>query len=169
MRNIFLYIAGVIVFIIVVGLITKGKINLVTSPKGGSPVPLLSQNLKNIKVGSTQIKVAVVKTEDEKRKGLSGISVMPQDEGMIFDYNGQNVRPAFWMKDMQFPLDFIWIKNGEVIEVDPAAPSPTPGASDSDLKLYLPKETVDYVLEVNSGFASKNNITVGTKVDLSRL
>lgn len=168
MRNIFLYIAGVIVFIIIVGLITKGRINLITPSRGNSS-PLASQNLKTIKVGSTSLKVAVVKTEDEKKKGLSGIASMLQDEGMIFDYHDQNVRPAFWMKDMLFPLDFIWIKNGQVIEISPAAPNPTPGTSDSDLKLYLPKETVDYVLEVNSGFTSKNNITIGTKVDLSRL
>ncbi len=168
MKNIFLYIAGVIVFIIIVGLITKGKINLVRTP-GGSPTSVLSQNLKTIKVGSTELKVAVANTEEEKRKGLSGISVMPQDVGMIFNYNNQNARPAFWMKDMLFPLDFIWIKNGVVIEIEQSAPIPTPGTSDSNLKLYIPKETIDYVLEVNSGFVSKNNIIVGTRVDLSRL
>lgn len=168
MKNIFLLIAGVIIFIIAVGLITKGKINLITKSTSSS-VPVLSQNLKSIKVGSTQIKVAVAKTEDEKRKGLSGVSNMPSDEGMIFDYNNQNFRPAFWMKDMLIPLDFIWIKEGKVVQVDMAVAFPAPGTKDSDLLLYLPKETVDYILEVNSGFAAKNNITIGTNVDLSGL
>ncbi|HEX6977413.1 MAG TPA: DUF192 domain-containing protein [Patescibacteria group bacterium] len=170
MKQIFLYIIGVVIFIIVVGLLVKNnKITGVGIPAPTSTSALPSTNLKTISVGGTSIKVAVAKSEDEKRKGLSGVSLMAQDQGMIFDYKDQGLRPAFWMKDMLFPLDFIWIKAGKVIEVTTNVSQPVPGTRDADLKIYLPKESVDYILEVNSGFVGKNNIKVGTTVDTSQL
>ena len=169
MKKIFLYIAGVIIFIVVVGLIVRA------SNSGGSLFPsranspFATQDLKPIKLSSKEIKVVVARTESEKIKGLSGIKSMPDNEGMIFDYVNLNTSPAFWMKDMLIPLDFIWIKGGQIVEIAQGAPPPSPGTKDTDLQLYRPKETIDYVLEVNSGFVSKNNILVGTKVDLSGL
>ncbi len=169
MKKIFLYIAGVVIFIVVVGLLVKGnKIGGVGVPSPTSS-PFSTANLKTIKVGAISTKVAVAKTEDEKRKGFSGVTSIASDQGMIFDYKGQGVRPAFWMKDMLFPLDFIWIKSGKVVDISINAPQPSPGTKDSDLKIYIPKETVDYVLEVNSGFVEKNNVKEGTIVDTSKL
>ncbi len=171
MKKIFLYIAGVVIFIIVVGLLVKNnKITGVGLPTSSPSTSTFSSfNLKTISVGTASVKVAVAKTEDEKRKGLSGVTSMASDQGMIFDYKDRGVRPAFWMKDMLFPLDFIWIKNGKVVDISINAPQPSLGTKDSDLKIYIPKETIDYVLEVNSEFAQKNNITVGTAVDVSKL
>ena len=51
--------------------------------------------------------VEVAQTEKERIQGLSGRNEMPND-GMffIFDKDG---RHGIWMKDMQFPIDILWL------------------------------------------------------------
>jgi len=71
----------------------------------------------------------------------------------------------FWMPDMNFPLDIVWIdSNKKVIgisadvsnEFDPANP-----------KFYTPPAPAQYVLEVNAGFASRKNLAVGASVEFT--
>ena len=71
----------------------------------------------------------------------------------IFDRPG---RYAFWMKGMKFPLDFVWILGGEVIEIRANV-----GVEELDVR---PSQPVDMILEVNSGFAARNNLKIGDKV-----
>jgi uncharacterized membrane protein (UPF0127 family) len=68
------------------------------------------------------------------------------------------------MKDMKFALDFIWVNNGKVVQIDANIPAPDINTPDNQLKLYKSKFPVDSVLEVNAGFALKSNIKVGDKV-----
>ena len=63
---------------------------------------------------------------------------------------------GFWMKDMRFPIDIIWISGDKVIyvlsEVHP----------DSYPNLFKPPIPVDKVLEINAGLSRKLGITEGT-------
>jgi len=67
-------------------------------------------------------------------------------------------RPNFWMKDMNFPLDFIWISGGQVVQLSTNIPATQPPVT------LTPDQPIDQVLEVNAGFIDKYGIKVGNEV-----
>lgn len=118
-------------------------------------------NLQNTKA---KIKIEVAKNNDEKAKGLGGRESLAEENGMLFVYDVK-LKPRFWMKGMRIPLDFIWIDGDKVVDLLANVPPPQEGQSDATLPLYSSVVEVDKVLEVNAGFISKNNITVGDIVN----
>jgi uncharacterized membrane protein (UPF0127 family) len=62
-----------------------------------------------ITISGKQIQVRVADTEAKQVQGLSGFTTLPPDQGMFFVFNKLDYY-AFWMKDMQFPLDIVWMK-----------------------------------------------------------
>jgi len=123
-----------------------------------------------VKVGEISVDVRLAISPEQHRQGLSGTESLGETEGMLFLFDKKSDSPpVFWMKDMLIPLDFIWIKDNKVFHIHQDIPFPTPGTSDTELKLYAPNGPVDYVLEVNAGFIKKHNVVIGTEVDLSEL
>ena len=71
----------------------------------------------------------------------------------------------FWMKRMQFPLDFVWIgADCTISEITREVPPPPPGTKDSDLARISPQGEMQYVLEINAGEASVQGLDVGHPV-----
>jgi len=105
-------------------------------------------------VGNERVEIEIAQTPDARNQGLSGRESLGENSGMLFIFESPDAY-GFWMKDMKFPLDFIWIKDGKVIEI-----TPNVGFRDQTT-IYTPKSAVDSVLEVNAGWASKNGIKVG--------
>lgn len=119
-----------------------------------------------IKINEVEITIQTANTTNERAKGLSGKAFLGENEGMIFTFS-QKTYPAFWMKDMNFALDIIWILNDTIIHIDENVPSPKPEQNESDLPLYKPPKAVNYVLEVNAGFCQRNGIKVGDSVEIN--
>jgi uncharacterized membrane protein (UPF0127 family) len=130
-----------------------------------------------LQVNNKILMVEVVKDDSAIAKGLSGREKLGADEGMLFDYgNSTSVVPGFWMPDMKFDLDLIWIKNKKIIAITPNVPCPqspsapacgrqaAPKSANDNLPLYYPPSPVDQVLEVNAGWSEKNNIKVGDEM-----
>lgn len=70
---------------------------------------------------------------------------------------------SFWMKNIQFPLDIIWIgRNKKIVDIYPGALP-----CEDICKGITPAAAAKFVLEVNSGFAEKNNIKVGDVLTLT--
>lgn len=170
-------LGGVALFILILGLVTKtqkGEITILTpylsnihiGPVAPTPTPGLS-NLKQITIGKTIIMAQFANTETARQRGLGGVVNMPSDQGMLFVFDSKQIQPSFWMKDMQMPLDFIWISNNKVSEITTNVPAPLPNTPDNQLRIYTPSERIDYVLEVNAGFSEKNLIKVGDSVNLN--
>src|SRR6185503_8271922 len=110
-------------------------------------------------IGSSKITVEIADTDETRRQGLSGRESMDENSGMLFDFrNTSNTKPAFWMKETRFDLDFIWIKNNRVVEITKNVPHPDAGTPETNLPTYKPSQEVDMVLEVNAGYADRNNI-----------
>ncbi len=116
------------------------------------------------KIDNRTFKVYVAKTQKEKEIGLSKYNKINNDQGMIFQF-GQASYYAFWMKDMKFPIDIIYLKNGKIVTIHKQVPI----AKSGSLKVYNPTEPADTVLEVNSGLSQKYNIKVGDKISLSNI
>ena len=90
-------------------------------------------------------------TPAERSQGLSGREVLPQGAGMLFIFEGDQ-HLAFWMPDMNFPLDMVWIDSGcRVVDATLNAPVPEPGQSLADLPRFSPGSPARFVLEINAG------------------
>lgn len=103
----------------------------------------------------------------KQQKGLSGRSGIEENQGMLFPFQTPDF-PTFWMKDMNFPIDIVWIKGDEIIDIS-ADVQHQPGVPDSELKLYSPKTPADKVLELKAGWASRNGLKIGDKVEILQL
>lgn len=117
--------------------------------------------IKQLSIGEKTIAVEIADSQSELTKGLSYREVLEADTGMYFEL-GERRQVSFWMHEMRFPLDIIWIDNGMVVGVEENAPVPT---SDNTPTFTSPT-AVTNVLEVNSGFVQENNIKVGDRVTL---
>ena len=132
-----------------------------------SPASLPGGNYNHrLNIASKTLLVEIANTPAAMQQGLSGRDAMQETQGMLFDFGTEKSSAPFWMKDMEFDLDFIWIKNNRIIFITQNAPGPKPGTPDNQLTLYSPPEQVDEVLEVNAGWVKKNNIAVGDVVSL---
>lgn len=110
-----------------------------------------------LSVGSTMINIEIADTQSRRAQGLSNRDSLSDQSGMLFIFPDPD-RHSFWMKDMNFPLDFLWIKNGQVIQLSKNIPFSQPPA------IITPDSPVDQVLEVNAGFIDKYGIKVGDEV-----
>ena len=108
-------------------------------------------------------------TEDQKTKGLAVKDDLKENESMLFVYE-QPSRLGFWMKDMKFPIDIIWLdSNGTVVHIEhnlqPCVSIPKIGSSIPNCPIYTPDKDSLYVLETVAGFAQKHNVKIGTNID----
>src|SRR6056297_556479 len=112
---------------------------------------------KNILIGNKQIRVMIADNMLLRKNGLSNMENLTKDRGMLFVFKSP-AKYSFWMKDMKFPIDIIWIdKNKKVIGFNKSV--------DKDFNKSLkPQSAVKYVLEVNSGFVEENNLNINDKL-----
>ena len=114
-----------------------------------APTPDLS--VPTVTIGETTWPVELAITPAERSQGLSGREVLPQGTGMLFIFEGDQ-HLAFWMPDMNFPLDMVWIDSGcRVVDATLNAPVPEPGQSLVDLPRFSPGAPARFVLEINAG------------------
>lgn len=125
---------------------------------------LKDEPMQEITIGSTKLLVEVVNTPEKIQQGLSGRASLGSD-GMLFVLGVRRI-PTFWMKEMQFPLDFIWIDGTTVVSITEQVPPPQQGTNSSSLPLYSPPVPVTHVLEVPAGFVAQKHIVIGQEVIL---
>ncbi|MDB5225037.1 MAG: hypothetical protein JWO43_659 [Candidatus Adlerbacteria bacterium] len=119
---------------------------------------------KTITVGSTTVEVEVATTEKEHEAGLSGRTGLKDGTGMLFVFEQEGMY-IFWMKDMLFPIDMVWIDaDGVVVSVTANA---TPQSYNQDHpQTFRPISPALYVLELPAGYAAAHDIAEGSKVVL---
>jgi len=116
---------------------------------------------KEIIFNNIILTVEVAKFSADQAKGLSGRPDLCDNCGMLFSYNDLAIR-HFWMNRMNFPLDFIWLRHSQVVEVTTDVPPPT---AESPVPVTItPKQSVDAVIEVNAGWTAQQGVTVGQRV-----
>ena len=101
--------------------------------------------IKTVTVNNQIIAVEIADTPAERKQGLSGRASLPTGTGLLFIFNEQDYH-SFWMKEMNFPIDILWLDDDFKI-VDAwinAEPSSYP-------KTFIPKNKTRYVLETNPG------------------
>ncbi len=100
----------------------------------------------HVRVGNQRFRVEVASSEALRERGLSGRASLPLDAGMWFVLPSAD-QHGFWMKDMNFAIDLIWVRaDREVIKVEHLPP-----CGDFYCPTHFPPEPAAYVLEVNAG------------------
>jgi uncharacterized membrane protein (UPF0127 family) len=126
----------------------------------------LSREAPRIVVGGDTIRVTVADEESEQVQGLSGRAGLASDAGMLFVYQ-QPSRPGFWMKDMRFDIDIIWIGEPEgQPKIMAVLPYLTPQTYP---QVFAPPEDiapVRYVLEVPAGTVDRLDWQIGDLVQI---
>ena len=112
----------------------------------------------------SRIIAEVADTAEKRELGLSGRASMQESDGMLFLFDRRGIY-TFWMRGMKIPLDFIWLRDDVIIDLDENVAVDT----ELPLKLYAPDEPVDRMLEVNAGFAARHGLSVGDalRIELS--
>lgn len=118
-----------------------------------------SYDKKNISVGNNQFAVEVADDLEKRSLGLGRRQSLCDDCGMFFIFPEQNLH-TFWMKDMNFDLDILWLRNGKVVYIER-------NVSHLDQeKRYGSEELSDSVLEINAGLVDRLGIKVGDEIIL---
>jgi uncharacterized membrane protein (UPF0127 family) len=107
-----------------------------------------------------RVDVSVASNEPTRERGLSGRAGLGPNEGMYFVFQHADTF-AFWMKEMRFPIDIIWINDGHIADITTDLPIPGP---DGELPTFAPKVPVNRVLEVNAGYAKAHGLRIGLPV-----
>ncbi|NCS97631.1 MAG: DUF192 domain-containing protein [Candidatus Pacebacteria bacterium] len=113
---------------------------------------------RTITVGAHTLEVEVVTTAESTAQGLSGREAIGAD-GMLFIFPGKSVR-NFWMPQMQFDLDLVWVDDTVVTGVTKNVPKPAAGQT--ALPTYASNRPVNIVLELPAGMADDLSIEPGT-------
>lgn len=110
------------------------------------------------------LEVEVANTKPSRELGLSFRPSMGDDEGMLFVFPVPG-RYGFWMKDMLFSLDMVWInENGIVVWIERNV---TPESYTSGKKAFINQSDASYVLEMNAGLAERFGLYLGSKVKIA--
>jgi uncharacterized membrane protein (UPF0127 family) len=68
------------------------------------------------------------------------------------------------MKGMKFSIDFVWMRDGKVVDVFEGAPPFTFGIP----TIYRSSVAIDQVLELPAGTISRDGISVGAEVTITK-
>ena len=111
-----------------------------------------------LKAPEASYRLTVAKTATEQATGLGNLSSLPLNQGMLFPFTSAGER-CFWMKDMRFPLDIIWLNPDKkvVAVLDDALPSSYPST-------FCPKQPAQYVIELNANQSEVAGIKAGQTV-----
>ena len=129
---------------------------------------IFMQNSKNkdsdfatIKINNNVLQVEIAKSLLSQKKGLSDRDSLAQDRGMLFIYDDNRIR-NFWMKDMRFALDVLWISDNKVVGLTENIPF---SLENDQIRRFVSPVEADMVLEVNAGYIAKNGLKMGDSID----
>jgi len=146
-----------IIFYTVLALIVLAGLLIILGNKGNQDSP--PQFIQG-KIGDWTLKLEIADTDAKKERGLSGRAPLEEDEGMLFAYD----KPGFyhfWMKEMNFPLDLVWLdQNKKIVDISyDLTPETYP-------KTFTGKAPAQYVLEIKAELAKKHYLKEGDTLEI---
>ena len=114
----------------------------------------------SVSINGVAISVDVAQTQAQREQGLSGRDGLKAGEGMLFVFDEADFL-RFWMKDMNFPIDIVFINDQKIVDIVRDLPPP------SKLEMpatYTSKQKANRVLEVPAGTAQALGWQVGDSV-----
>ena len=167
LKNFFITLGG-IVLLLIIAFAFSMRTNISSVPEQketkSSSIPTIveEKSSSTAQFGSKELTLEVVSTERDRAKGLGGRDSLSQDAGMLFIFPEEDTY-GFWMKDMRFPIDILWLD--ESFEVVHIAHNVSHLSYNNEIpwesETFYPKQPALYVLEVNAGLSEVEKVTVG--------
>lgn len=120
--------------------------------------PTSESDFVNVSLANSTLKLKVLDTDALRIKGLSGTARLAPDEGMLFVFDQPGYH-GIWMKDMNYPIDIVWLDQFKKIIYIEKNISP-----DTYPQVFIPTTEDMYVVEVNAGFLDTHNIKIGDEL-----
>lgn len=137
----------------------EGENNPVVSVKG------LDEKLSKaiVNIGGKHLTASIADSKSSRERGLSGVHSIGPNEGKIFLFEEEGFH-KFWMKDMKFPLDVIWVNDqNTVVDIrENLAPETYPDT-------FVPAYPASKTIEVNAGWVAENDIKIGDTIMFTEL
>jgi uncharacterized membrane protein (UPF0127 family) len=131
-------------------------VTVITVP--GQALPASAYATTSLVMGNAAFVAQIADTSALQQLGLSYRASMAPRDAMLFSFANAGTY-QFWMKDMSFPLDIIWLSTDKhVIYIEKnLAPSTYPTS-------FGPTAPTQYVIEVAAGTADRVGLKMGDTV-----
>ncbi|HNQ51236.1 MAG TPA: DUF192 domain-containing protein [Candidatus Omnitrophota bacterium] len=104
----------------------------------------------------------IAETDAARAAGLMHRDELSPGRGMLFVFP-EEARHSFWMMNMRFPIDMVWIgKNLRIVDIRHNAQPCSRGCPS-----YAPDGAAAYVLEIPAGFCRRYRISIGDPVTIA--
>ncbi|MCL4437535.1 DUF192 domain-containing protein [Patescibacteria group bacterium] len=150
-------VVAMTLFGIYAAVIAPARVNMKSQAPAAAPTGSV------VTIDGHQFGVKVAVSSSDQEKGMSIFNSLPQDEGMLFLFPSYSYY-GFWMKNMKFPIDIIWINEDKIAGIQENAP--VENLPDYQLPNYYPPEAINKVLEINAGLSQEYGFKVGDEVDI---
>jgi len=112
----------------------------------------------DIKISNIPLTVSLANDEELRHKGLMHKNHLENNNGMLFIHDVPEIC-KYTMKNTNIPLSIAFAdEKGEIFQIEDMNPG--------DVKSAISIQPALYALEMNKGWYSKNNIEIGSKIDL---
>lgn len=149
----FITIAGISLLFLVIAFFLYGILS--------GPRIFTDYERRSVKIGKEKYRLYVSDTEPKRMRGLSEVASMPNNQGMLFIFEEPDTY-GFWMKDMKFPLDMIFLRESKVVDLKENV------LETSFPQIYYPITAVDAVIELRTGQIKKTGIRIGDPLKISK-
>lgn len=116
-----------------------------------------------IVIDGKSFKVEIATTDAQKEKGLAKYKKIPDDFAMEFPFEKAGLY-SFWMKDMKFSIDIIYVNKNKIVQIFQNVPYPKSG--NWPLVIYKSNVLADTVFEINGGLSQKYNFKKGDNIKI---
>lgn len=150
----------VILCVIIVAVIVKDRLHAGNESQSQSAVAYSCGKYAegHALFGTKAVTLEIADTDCKLALGLSGRNSLATDTGMLFVFPKAG-NYGFWMKDMRFPLDIVWI--GSDFRVSGMEKMAEP---ESFPAVFGQKYLATYVIELPAGFLDEHSVKVGNKI-----
>jgi uncharacterized protein len=120
-------------------------------------MPNFNFSTVDLQLGDNRFRANVVSDEAGRRQGLSGVMEMAADEALLMVYPSSD-NWGIWMKDMNIPIDIVWLDSDKRVIYIVKNASPSISTS----QVFTPPTPAKYVVELPAGTVNVSNIKPGS-------
>lgn len=119
---------------------------------------LEKNEIVEIRIGKNIFQAEIAATPAKRSQGLSNRKELCENCAMLFLFEGKGLH-SFWMKEMNFDLDMIWIDKNEIVYMVKNV------SKKKEFEVIKPEYKADKILEINASLADKLGIKIGDEVE----
>jgi hypothetical protein len=121
----------------------------------------LNPQQPNAEINGHVFSLYLAKTSKDQEIGLAKFAEIAKNQGMLFIFQKADYY-SFWMKNMRFPIDIIFINKNKIVDIFQKVPV----SKNGNLPIYTTHAKADKVLEINSGLSDEYKIKIGNNIKI---